>query len=237
MGFAAVAAPAAAQAPEPPPEYRWTVDAGIGFDYGFSGNINSGAIGTLSGQTVVLLKNTYGDVYGTGLHLRFGGGYAIRQNAELRVAFTFQSIDADLTRMGDLGVSNLYGQYDDYQSFGLDVGYRAYASINRTLRGYVEGTIGLAIIDELDVVLAAPQANLTGNATDFYDQTAAFAWGANAGIMVPVRPNTDVFFQIGLRWVSGLSDVDAFADTGLDDVNDHSARWAIPFGAGISFRF
>ena len=105
------AAPAYAQGNVP--EKRWSVDFGIGWDNTISGNVNSGAIGVLNNQTVVILKNTYADVYGTGLHMRFGGGYMIDDVSEVKVTFTFQSLDADLVRMGDLGVSNLYGQYSD----------------------------------------------------------------------------------------------------------------------------
>ena len=47
-----------------------------------------------------------------------------------------------------------------------------------TLRAYGEATIGLAFIDETDVILVAPAANLGGNATDFYDKTTAFAFGS-----------------------------------------------------------
>ena len=92
------------------PERRWSVDFGIGWDNTISGNVNSGAIGVLNNQTVVILKNSYEDVYGTGLHMRFGGGYMIDDVSEVKVTFTFQSLDADLVRMGDIGVSNLYGQ-------------------------------------------------------------------------------------------------------------------------------
>jgi len=44
------------------PDYRWSVDFGIGFDNSISGNINSGAIGTLNNQAVVITKNKYEDV-------------------------------------------------------------------------------------------------------------------------------------------------------------------------------
>ena len=204
------------------PESRWSVEFGIGWDNGISGNINSSAIGTLNNQTVVILKNKYEDVYGTGLHLRFGGGYMFKEDTEARVTFTFQSIDADLTPMGDLGVSNLYGQYDDYQSLGIDFGVRRYARLNSFLRGYGEGTIGLAFIDETDVVLAAPQANFTGTATDFYDKTSAFTFGFNLGLAFAVHPRADAFTQIGIRYVSGMSDVDSLNGTGLDGINDKS---------------
>lgn len=231
-----VASPAHAQSSKAP-EHPWSVDFGIGWDNSISGNINSGAIGVINNQTAVILKNRYEDVYGTGLHLRFGGGYMFTEDAELRVTFTFQSLDADLVRMGDLGPSNLYGQYADYQSFGLDVGYRRYLPLIETVHAYAEGTIGLAFVDETDLQLAAPLANLTGVATDFYDRTAAFTLGGNAGAMLAVSHNVDVFAQLGLRYVSGMSKVDAFVGTGLESINDKSARWAMPFSAGVRLRF
>lgn len=232
LGFAS-----AAYAQPYMPDKPWSVDFGIGWDNTISGNINSGGIGTLNNQAVVILKNSYADVYGTGLHLRFGGGFEFRENSELRVTFTYQSLSADVTRLGDIGVANLYGQFDDYQSFGMDVGYRHYMPLTQKIRGYGEATLGLAFIDEIDVLLSAPQINFTGNATDFYDKTAAFTFGGNVGVMFPVAKQVDLFTQLGLRYVTGLSQVDNLIGTGLDNINDKSARWALPFSVGLSVKF
>ena len=224
--------------PAPASEYRWSVDVGIGFDNSISGNINSGAIGTLNDQAVVFTKNTYDDVYGTGFHLRFGGGYSLNEDSELRVRFTYQSLGADLAQMGEVGLSNLYGEYDDYKTFGLDFGYRRYSA--RRWGGvtpYAEGTLGIAFIDEIDVLLAAPQANVVQNATDFYDRTAAFTLGVNGGLLAPIADRFDLDFQVGLRYVTGLSEVDALVGTGLAAINDDSARWTIPFVIGVRTRF
>jgi len=220
------------------PDYRWSFDVGIGFDNGISGNINSGAIGTLNGQAVVFTKNTYEDVYGTGLHVRFGGGYLLNEDSEVRASFTYQSLGADLTRMGDLGLSNLYGQYDDYKTFGLDVGYRRYATERwGRVTPFAEGTLGIAFINEIDVLLAAPQANLVQNATDFYDRTAAFTFGVSGGVLLPISTRSDLSLQVGLRYVTGLSQVDALVGTGLEEINNNSARWTLPFVMGIRTRF
>src|SRR4249920_3333562 len=98
-------------------ESPWSVDFGIGWDNGLSGHINSSGVGTLNNQVVVVLKKSYEDVYGTGLHIRFGGGYMLNESTEVTGTFTFQSLDADfITPMGDIGVSKLYGQYTDYQT-------------------------------------------------------------------------------------------------------------------------
>ena len=219
-------------------DYPWSVEFGIGWDNSISGNINSSGIGRINNQAVVILKNSYEDVYGTGLHLRFGGGYLIDEVSEIRATFTFQSLDADLTLMGDIGSSRLYGQYQDYQSFGLDVGFRRYVyGLDREFRPYAEGTIGLAFVDETDVELVAPSINLAGTATDFYDRTAAFALGGNVGVLWQLADRVSAFGQLGVRWVSGMSEVDGLAGTGLESINDKSARWTLPFLVGVRARF
>jgi opacity protein-like surface antigen len=229
--------PVQAQGQSPAMDTRWSVEFAIGWDNSISGNINSSGIGTINGQPVVITKNPYEDVYGTGLHMRFGGGYLIDEITEVRATFTLQSLDADLTEMGEIGSSRLYGQYQDYQSFGLDVGLRRYFDLTTGLRAYTEATAGLAFIDETDVTLVAPGANLSGTATDFYDRTAAFTLGANAGLMVKMAERVDVFGQLGLRWVTGMAEVDSLEDTALETINDKSARWTLPFLAGVRLRF
>ena len=234
----AVAQSASAQDAATGVERPWSVEFGIGWDNSISGNINSSGIGRINNQNVVILKNTYEDVYGTGLHLRFGGGYLIDEISEVRATFTFQSLDADLTPMGDIGTSRLYGQYQDYQSFGLDVGFRLYArGQDSEVRPYVEVTAGMAFVDETDVVLVAPTINLAGNATDFYDRTAAFTLGGNAGVLWQVKDRFGIFGQLGVRWVSGMSEVDGLEGTGLETINDKSARWTLPFLVGVRTRF
>jgi hypothetical protein len=234
LSLLGVSANAQAQAA---PDQRWSAELAIGWDNSISGNINSSGVGTINNQAVVILKNSYEDVYGTGLHLRFGGGYMLNEDSEVRVGFTFQSLDADLTPMGDIGVSRLYGQYQDYQSFGIDVGLRQYATFRPGLLGYGEGTIGLAFIDETDVVLVAPQANIAGRATDFYDKTSAFTLGANVGLLFEMSERMGAFTQLGFRYVTGMSEVDGLVGTGLETINDKSARWTIPFVVGVRARF
>ncbi len=219
-------------------EEKFVFDFGFGIDFSINGNVNSGAIGTLQGQTVAILPNSYGDVYGNGPHFRFGAGYMLNPETELRGAFAYQSADADLVRMGDIGPSSLYAQYSDYKTLAFDVGYRRYVPVqNSTVRLYGEVTIGLAYIETINVQLAAPQSNIIFDNTDFYDQAAAFAWGFNIGALFPVARRLDVSAQFGLRSTSGLSEVDQLVGTGLDDINSDSGRLTFPVVVGLRFRF
>jgi Outer membrane protein beta-barrel domain len=232
-----VAAPAA-RAQSGTNDAKWAIDVGVGIDPTINGNINSGAIGTLQGQATAILPQSYGSVYGTGTHLKFGGGYALDHESELRGTFTWQAADADLVRLGDIGASSLYAQYSDYKSLGLDLGYRRYAPIEvKNLRVYGEATIGLAFIDRINAQFAAPQSNLIFNSTDFYDTTAAFTWGLNFGGLFRVAEHVDVNAQLGLRHVSGLAQVDQFVGTGLDNTNNDTGRLTFPLVVGVRLRF
>ena len=219
-------------------ESRWALEFGVGVDVDVNGNVNSGAIGRLNGLATAFLPQSYGDVYGTGIQFRFGGAYGLNRLSEVRGVFTLQSADADLVRLGDIGPSSLYSQYSDYQSFALDVGYRRYMPLDRRdIRVYGEATIGLGFIDAINAEFAAPQANVVLDSTDFYDQTAAFSWSFGAGVRFNIAERLDLNAQVGLRHVSGLSDVDQFVGTGLEEINNDSGRLTFPVVVGIRYRF
>jgi Outer membrane protein beta-barrel domain len=227
-----------AQAQYQASESPWFVDLAVGIAPSINGNVNSGGIGVLQGQAAAILPNPYGDVYGTGIDFRFGGGYMLNDESELRGIFTYQSADADLVRLGDIGPSSLYGQYSDYKSLGLDFGYRRYVPLSiHSIRPYGEVTLGVAFIDRINIQLAAPQSNIVFNNTDFYDGTAAFTWGINGGVVFHVAEQTDVTAQLGLRHVSGLADVDQLVGTGLEEINNDSGRLTFPIVVGVRFRF
>jgi len=216
---------------------RWVVDVGTGISPSINGNVNSGAIGTLQGQATAILPNSYGEVYGTGVEFRFGGGYELNEVSELRGMFIYQSADADLVRLGDIGASTLYGQYSDYKTFGLDLGYRRYAPMTSKFRVYGEVTIGIASIDRINVQLAAPQSNIILNNTDFYDGTAAFTWSFGGGVLFPIAKQLDFNAQLGLRHVGALGEVDQFNGTSLSAISNDSARLTFPIVVGLRFRF
>jgi hypothetical protein len=233
------APPAYAQSPQPAASSSpWSFDVGVGWDNVIGGNINSSGIGQIGNQAVVITSNSYEDVYGTGLNLRFGGGYALNDATEVIGNFIFQSTDADeVTPMGDIGVSNLYGKYTDYQTFGLDVGLRQYMNLTSSLRAYGEGAVGVGFVDKTDVTLVAPGANLERDANDFYDQTAALALGANVGMLFQTGGRMAFYGQLGLRWMSGMAEIDDLEGTGLEDINNNSSRWTLPLVGGVRVRF
>jgi len=219
-------------------ESPWVIDVGVGIDVSVNGNVNSGAIGRLQGVATAILPQPYGTVYGTGIDFRFGAGWRMNDLTEIRGIFTYQSADADLVRLGDFGPSSLYAQYSDYKAIGLDLGARRYFPFaRRDIRAFAEATVGIAAIDRIDVQFAAPQTNTVFTSTDFFDGTSAFTWGINTGVVLRVADQIDVTGQIGLRHVGGLAQVDQFVGTGLEEINNDSARLTFPIVIGLRFHF
>jgi hypothetical protein len=220
------------------PDRRWSAEASIGWDNSISGNVHSAGIGVLNGLTTVIEERSYGDVYGTGVQFKFGAGYMLDARQQVRGTFTFQNVSADALEVGSLGTSALFATFDDYSSFALDGGYRYHFETKYPkLRPYAGATLGIAVIDEIDAMFAAPALNLALDATDFYDGTAAFTFGVEGGALYALNDRLDLEASLGFRFVSGLSEVDGLQGTGLEDINDDSGRWTLPFMVGMRVKF
>jgi hypothetical protein len=229
----ALAAPAAAQ------QSPWSVDFGAGWDNGLSGNVHSAGIGTINGQPTIIEARSYGDIYGSGVFWRFGGGYLLDDRQEVLATVTYNSVSADITEVGSVSGLPLFATFDDYTVWGIEGGYRYYFQppAAARVRPYAGASIGVNIIKEIDADFAVPQAGLTLAATDFYDGTAAFTFGVNGGALVEITERLDFSAQVGLRHVGGLSAIDGLAGTGLEDINDDSGRWILPVTFGLRVKF
>jgi hypothetical protein len=216
----------------------WSVDASVGWDIGLSGSVLAPALGSIDGRPVVIDRQKFNDVYGTGIFWQFGVGYALNEYDEVRGTFTYQRSSADLRRVGTISNAPLVATFDTYQVVGLDVGIRRYFDTDvRKLRPFVGASLGLAVIPEIDGQFAAPDLGLTLDATDFYDGTAAFTFGVNGGALYRLGERVDAVGQLGFRFTSGLKEVDQLIGNGLEAINDDSSRWALPFTVGIRYRF
>lgn len=219
-------------------ESPWAAEVAVGWDTSVNGNIHSAGIGTVLGQPAIVESRSYGDVYGTGVRWRFGVAYKLDERQELLGNFTSSSVSADVVQLGTVGGAPLFGTFDDYDVWGLDVGYRRYFTVPQPrFRPYAGGEIGLSVINEIDADLAVPALGATLAATDFYDGTAAFTFGVNGGVLMELNRRFDINVQLGLRHVSGLSEIDGLAGTGLEDINDDSGRWVLPFTVGARIKF
>jgi hypothetical protein len=187
---------------------------------------------------VVFQSQPFDQVYGNGVVWQFGAGYMLDDVNEVRAQYSYQRVGADVVNLGTAGTNGLVATFDDYHAHSIEAGGRHYfAPRSERMRPYAGALIGVSIISEIDGVLASPQAGLARYATDLYDGTAAFTLGVNGGVLYAINDRFDVNGQIGFRYNSGLSAIDAFVGTGLEDVNDKSSRWTMPIMLGVRVKF
>lgn len=219
-------------------ELPWNVEASVGFDFPLSGDFLQSGIGNIDGVPVVLRSQPFDEVYGTGVQVQFGAGYMVDDINEARAQFSYQRVGANLVDLGTAATTDLVATFDDYRAWSIEAGYRHYfAPSDEPLRPYAGGMLGVSIIDEIDGVLAAPAAGIVRRATDFYDGTAALTLGASGGVLYAMNRALDVHAQAAFRYIGGLSAIDGLQGTGLEDINDKSARWTLPLSVGVRFKF
>jgi hypothetical protein len=216
----------------------WNAEASVGWDVNVTGAFLAPGIGTLDNRATVIKAQSFGDVYGTGVLWQFSGGYMVDEINEVRAQLSFQRAGSDIVSLGTANGTDLVATFDDYKSWTVEGGYRHFfAHRDERLRPYGGATLGIAIINEIDAVFAAPQGGITRFATDFYDGTAAFSFGVNGGALYGLNDRYDLYGQIGLRFNSGLSQIDSLRGTGLEGINDKSSRWTLPISVGIRVNF
>ena len=169
----------------------WNAEASVGWDVNVTGAFLAAGIGTLDQSAAVINAQSFGDVYGTGVLWQFSGGYMVDEINEVRAQLSYQRAGSDIVNLGTANGTDLVATFDDYKSWTVEAGYRHFfATRDVRLRPYGGGTIGVAIIDEIDGVFAAPQAGITRSATDFYDGTAALSLGVNGGALYGLKTGT-----------------------------------------------
>jgi hypothetical protein len=214
-----------------------SAELGVGWDVGLSGDFLAASIGTLNGVPVVFESQPFDDVYGNGLMWQFGGGYRLDDANEIRAQVSYQRVGAGVAELGTAGAFGIVATFDDYHAWSIEGGFRRYFPARERLRPYAGATLGVSIISEIDAVFASPQAGLERYATDFYDGTAALTLGVNGGVLYSLNERFDLNGQLGLRYNSGLSAIDALVGTGLEGVNDKSSRWTLPITFGLRVKF
>lgn len=228
----------AADANAQPSQSRWSADVSVGWDVGLSGDFLSAGIGTLNNIPVVFQSQPFDQVYGNGVMWQLAAGYRLDDYTELRAQYSYQHVGADITNLGTAGTSTLVATFTDYKASSIEAGARRYFTVpHEHVRPYAGAMIGVSIIPEIDGVFASPEAGLARYATDLYDGTAAFTFGVNGGGLYTVNERFDVTAQLGFRYNSGLSTIDALRGTGLENVNNKSSRWTMPITFGLRVKF
>ena len=192
LAAAVLGLPSTAHAQSSATDYPWSVDFGIGFDNGISGNINSSAIGTLQRPDDRHPHGTRTRCL-TARACTSGSGPATCTVRTSRVPHApHHPVTRRRSRPDGRPRRNRTstGQDDDDQSMSLDFGGSGSTSTadrddSRLRRGDSSASRSWT---RPNVVLVRRRPVSFRTATDFYDRTAAFSFAFNVGAMYDATP-------------------------------------------------
>jgi len=214
----------------------WSVSFDIGGQVPAGGDVHGGGAGTVLGLPTQVAAKSYRDVYGSGPYWAAGFGYRIAERGEIRVQGSYTDTTAQRLQVGTVAGLPLLGLFDDYEAFGMDVGYRHYLS-GGWARPFVGAKAGFARLETVRSEFSVPAAAVVLPDVDFLESSLVPALGFEGGVQLNVSDRLAVQGGIDFRWHGDAKDRDGLAGTGLERINDQSRRWSMPVTGGVTVRF
>lgn len=214
----------------------WSVSFDLGLQTAVKGDVHGAGTGRVLTLPTVVDAKTYGDIYGAGFYWAGGLGYKVGSNGEVRVQGGYTANPAERIQVGTVAGLALFGQFDDYKAFNIDVGYRQYYGAS-ALRPYAGASVGFTRVDTINSTFTVPAANVTLSSVPMTASSTVPSFGLQGGVQMHL--NNSVAFQVGadFRWQGDLAQNEGLAGTGLEFINDKTRRWALPVTAGLTLRF
>lgn len=238
-GLLGLAAPAAAQAPT---GGGWSVSFDVGLDSNLSGEAYNRAQGNALGQPVQISARTYRRAYGPGIAWSVALGRSLGDRSELRVRVGGNNASGDRRQTGRVGTGDitgtLFSEPDKLMEVGVDVGLRQYFG-GGSVQPYLGGQVGFARVSAISASFDVPDAIFVFDTDlDLYADSTALTAGVSGGFMFNRSETFGIYVNVDARFRGNLKEVDAdLAGTGLDIINDDSARWSTPLSVGARVRF
>lgn len=217
-------------------ELPWSVSFDLGAQLALSGDAHGGGSGTVLNLPTSVQAKSYGDVFGSGFYWALGVGYRVTPNGEIRIAANYTGNPADRLQVGTVAGLQLNAAFDDYKAFGMDFGYRQYYG-GGGLRPFVGANVGFTRVDAIDATLTVPAAGVTLSDVPFYASSTVPSFSLGGGAQMKLSDRWAVQGGIDFRWHGSMEQNEGLTGTGLQNINDDAARWAMPITGGVTVRF
>jgi opacity protein-like surface antigen len=214
----------------------WSVSFDAAGQIPLSGNVHGGGAGSVLSLPTEVQPKSYGDIHGNDVSWAAGVGYQVGEAGEVRVQGSYTRNPADRLQVGTVAGLPLFALFDEYRTFGLDLGYRQYLRAAR-VRPYVGATVGFVRVDKIQGEFSVPAAGVVLPNVDMYDTSLVPSLGAGGGLQIDLNDRVSLQTGVEFRWRGDATAVDGLAGTGLESINDESRRWSMPITGGITFRF
>jgi hypothetical protein len=224
-------------------EGQWVTTFMAGSGFIENGSFNRTMSGSADLGSTIVDQVQFRDAFRPGPSFSIETGFMAQSNLEPFARLSYSQMRG---RNDEIGVINsplltspeaIRGNFDDLNSWALNLGTRYFLSDSGTMRTYVAGYVGA---DRTDALRAHVQiAGLTPTTTEeFLPQKTRFDAGLEGGLAWQVSNNADLSLSVGAQYMDTRSeDTNAFAPLGIEDVRFTDPRWSFPVNLGLDFRF
>lgn len=226
----------------------WSVSISGGGSLAVGGTMHGGAnapvadLGALNPAlagipaTLQIQERSQNDVYDTGYELGGEIGYAVSDSGVALLAVRYLRASGNRINVGAAAAGApvnaslpVFGDFGDYKSLSVELGYRQYLGNGSGLTPFVSAQAGATRISAISANFTVPDANIALNNVPFSGSGWVFSGGAAVGLSLPLGDTVRLEPEVGLRYASGAGGIDtALGGLGLGSINDQGARWSVP---------
>jgi hypothetical protein len=218
-------------------EGKWSVSLEGGTDLELSGDVHGAGTGEVLSLPTSVEARSYKDIYGSSFRGQLSVGYGIAPRVELFGRGSYYKMKSDVVRVGSVAGLALFGEWSDYEEWGVEAGPRFYFSTETAFKPYLAGVVGLRFLSANPATFSVPAANVVLSDVPFLDKSTVGVFGADLGFSYDVATNVAIGIEAGLRYQTKPSDLEGLAGTGLENINDTGSRWSLPVLGTVRFRF
>jgi hypothetical protein len=209
----------------------------VGTSLALGGNVITEAVGRINNTPTVFVEQGYGNHFSDVLLLRVTGNKGLDFNKEAFVSFGYGKMNATERVTGSVGGYPLYTRFSNTYALDLEGGLRYYFLPEGPTRTYVAGAAGVRFQERVGATIRIVELGLTLDDLDYFDGSALFIFGGDAGVSHDLSDSIALGAEIGLRYQPKFSPASILPGTGLEGINDTGSRVGLPMNAFLTWRF
>ncbi len=244
MAGAGLITPAAAQVTPG----KWSVSVTGGMSEAIGGTMHGGAnapvadLGALNPSlagipaTLQIEKRSQNNVYDTAWSVGGEIAYGLSSTGEALLSVQYLRAGGNRINVGAAAAGApvnaslpVFGDFGDYKSLSIELGYRQYLLSGPSLSPFVTVRGGATRISSINADFTVPDAGISLNDVPFSKSSWRFSGGADLGVSIAVSESLRLEPEVGVHYIGGAKGNDvALGGLGLGSINNKGDRWSVP---------
>src|SRR5262245_14317699 len=222
---------------------RWSTSFRIGAQLIPHGTFQHGGVGQSAAGTAQLDSLTYDDIFRVGPSAELELGYRVMSNLEPFVRVAYAQMRGENTLIGDVrpvagAPVAVRADFDDMESWQLDLGTRLFFVDSGPLQSYVGAYVGVDRAEELTAHVRVGNVLAPAGRETLLPRETRFAAGVELGVSYEVTDATAISLSIGADYRAARHErTHAYDALGVDDVRVTDQDWTLPIDLGVTWRF